>query len=127
MLYKIIMKRVGIIVLVFVFGVSAFSACATMKTTNKALMQEVKAKVAEMQELVKFDDKQARKLEKVELKFLEKKSEIENCKDCDADKLLRELQQKKANQLQRILERHQYIKYDAIENNRIKKGKLMAK
>ncbi len=68
------MKRVGIIVLVFVFGMSAFSACATMKTTNKALMQEVKAKVAEMQELVKFDDKQAKKLEKVELKFLEKNS-----------------------------------------------------
>ncbi len=119
------MKRAGIVILIFV--VSAFSACSTMKTTNKVLVQEVKAKVSEMQELVKFDDKQARKLEKVELKFLDKKSEIENCKGCDAEKLLRELQQKKANQLQRILERHQYIKYDAIENKRIKKGKLMAK
>ncbi len=121
------MKRILITSLLFAIGAVFFSACGTMKNTNKALEQEVNTKITKMQELVGFDDEQAAKLRKVELNFLKKSNKVKNCKNCDVEKSLQELQQKKTTQLQTILKRHQYIKYDAIENNRIKKGKLMAK
>lgn len=89
-----------------------------------ALANSVEVKVSSMQQLIGFDDMQAQKLRKMELVFLLDVNKAEHCFLCNKQKRIEKLKQKRDAELQNILERDQYIKYDAIENERIKKVPL---
>ncbi|OJV90780.1 MAG: hypothetical protein BGO34_20825 [Bacteroidia bacterium 44-10] len=95
-------------------------------TIEQVLRNSVEEKVDSMQKLIGFDDEQAQQLREMELKFLQEVNKAENCFLCKKQKRIEKLKQKRDVELQKILERDQYIKYDAIENDRIKKRPLWA-
>ncbi|SFK55799.1 hypothetical protein [Proteiniphilum acetatigenes] len=94
---------------------------------EKVLINSVEEKVSSMQKLIGFDDVQAQQLRQMELNFLQEINKAENCFLCNKQRRIEKLKQKRDAELQKILERDQYIKYDAIENERIKKYPLWAK
>jgi hypothetical protein len=91
---------------------------------ENVLMNSVEEKVSSMQELIGFDDAQAQQLRRMELNFLLEVNKAERCFLCNKQKRIEKLKRKRDEELQKILERGQYIKYDAIENERIKKRPL---
>ncbi len=88
---------------------------------EKVLANSVEEKVDSMQKLIGFDDEQAQQLREMELKFLQEVNKAENCFLCNKQKRIEKLKQRRNAKLQKILDRDQYIKYDAIEDDRIKK------
>lgn len=75
-----------------------------------------------MQEIIGFSDEQAELLKEVEFNFLIDVNKAEHCFLCKKQKRIEKLKKERDALLQKILERHQYIKYDAIENERVEKG-----
>lgn len=106
------------------------SACVTSKETSKldeSIMYKVELKIAKMQELIKFDDTQAEELKKIEFEYLDA---IRTCKEsssCSQELTKKKLMAKRDAQLQEILTREQYIKYDAIDGSRIEKREVIVK
>ena len=88
------------------------------------LEEHVALKVDKMQQLIKFGEEQRAQLQKLELNFLLDVQKAETCACCNVQKKVEKLKIKREQDLQKILTRDQFIKYDAIENNRIKKGPL---
>lgn len=84
----------------------------------------VEEKVSGMQELIGFNDDQAQQLKKIEFDFLVEVNKVENSRKRNKQKRIEKLKIQRDTELQNILERHQYIQYDAIENNKIKKRPL---
>lgn len=93
---------------------------------QEVLIRSVEEKIASMQTQVGFDDDQARQLRTVEIDFLLGVNKTEHCWLCCKQKRIKKLRQKREEELQKILLRDQYVKYDALENKRIRKGKLRA-
>jgi hypothetical protein len=91
---------------------------------ESVLMHSVDEKVASMQKLIGFGDVQAEQLRKTELDFLLEVNKAEHCSLCNKQKRIEKLKRKRDADLQKILERGQYIQYDAIENERIEKRPL---
>lgn len=87
---------------------------------NDVLEQTVIDKVLKMQEIIGFNDNQAAKLKSAEFDYLINVRKAENCFLCSKKKRINKLKQARDKQLQEILERDEYIKYSAIENNLIK-------
>ena len=73
-----------------------------------------------MQTLIGFDDDQANQLKELELNFLLDVNDAENCFWCRTRKRIEKLNKRRDKDLQIILTREQYIKYNAIDNNLIK-------
>lgn len=109
-----------ILLLVTVMGMSAQQP----SIIENVLVSSVEEKVASLQELVGFDDAQAQQLRAMELNFLLEVNKAEHCFLCNKQKRIEKLKQKRDTNLQQILTRDQYIKYDAIENERVKKHPL---
>lgn len=86
------------------------------------LVSSVETKVASMQKLIGFDDAQAKELRKMELHFLQEVNKAEHCFLCKKQKRIKKLKQKRDTELQKILERDQYIKYQSLENNLLNKN-----
>ena len=84
--------------------------------------QFVETKIERMQKLINFDDKQAIQLKELELNFLLEVNAAENCFWCRTKKRIKKLNKQRDNDLQLILTREQYIKYNAIDNNLIQKN-----
>ena len=84
--------------------------------------QFVETKIERMQRLIGFDDMQAGKLRELELKFLLDVNIAENCFWCRTEKRVKKLNKQRDNDLQIILNREQYIKYNAIDNNLIQEN-----
>lgn len=95
--------------------------------TEKVFQESVGNKVEEMQQLIGFDDQKARLISEIELNFLLKVNKAERCHWCRKQKRIEKLKTAREEQLQKILPRDQYIKYDAIENERMKKQPLWTK
>lgn len=95
-------------------------ASAQESIVNDVFEQFVTEKVERMQELIGFDDEQAIQLKKVELKFLQDVNAAENSFWCRSKKRIEKLNKKREADLQEILTREQYIKYNAIDNSLIK-------
>ena len=74
-----------------------------------------------MQELINFDNKQAVQLKELEISFLIDVNAAENCFWCRSKKRIEKLKKQRDKDLQLILTREQYIKYNAIDNNLIEK------
>ncbi len=103
-------------IIAFVLNVTA------QQSIVKDVFQEfVEDKISSMQEVIDITDEQALKLKTVELSFLLDVNLAENCFWCSSKKKIEKLKIKKVEQLKEILSLDQYIKYDALENNKIKK------
>lgn len=105
------------LVLLTIFGLSAQQP----SIIEDVLKNSVEEKVSSMQVLIGFDDDQAQQLRKMELHFLLDVNKAEHCFLCNKQKRIEKLKQKRDTELQKILKRDQYIKYEAIENERVKK------
>ncbi|MDO5663965.1 MAG: hypothetical protein Q4G63_01755 [Bacteroidia bacterium] len=114
------MKKLGLLVTAFIAFVTIASAQKTGIITD-ILKRSAEEKVTEMQKLIGFDDTQAKQLSEVEFKFLIDVQKAENCCLCNTKKRVEKLKQNRDAELQKILTREQYIKYDAVENGRIKR------
>lgn len=112
---------------------AAFFFCFAMGKSEKStvvydiLSNHVIRKVEKMQELIKFTDAQATQLKDLELDYLLKVQKAENCRCCNAGKKVEKLSIKRDKNLQNILTRDQFIKYDAIERDKIKEYPLRLK
>lgn len=116
------MKRI-IFLSIVLLSVMALSAQQS-SIIEDILAKSVEEKVDSMQNLIGFDDKQAQQLREMELKFLQEVNKTDHCFLCNKKKRIEKLKRKRDADLQKILERDQYIKYEAIENERIKKHPL---
>ena len=88
------------------------------------LVTSVEEKVASMQELIGFNDEQAQELREMELNFLQEVNKAEHCFLCNKQKRIEKLKQKRDANLQKILERDQYIKYEGGNLEKVKKYPL---
>ena len=119
------MKQIlSIIVLSFICSV-AFPAEKSTIITG-VLTEYATHKVEKMQRLINFSDAQHEQLKELELNFLLDVQKAESCACCNSKKKVEKLKKQKEQNLQKILTYDQFIKYDAIENNRLKKGPLQA-
>lgn len=113
-----------------VLALSLVIACAGSVQGEKnspikdLLQQHVARKIAYLQELIHFSPEQASRLKAVELDYWYKVLRVECCKCCNAEKQLKKLEAVREAELQKILQRDEYIKYSAIEHNRIKEFPL---
>ncbi len=113
------MKKLGLIITAFVAFVTIASAQKT-GIIAEVFRQSVDDKITYMQELIKLDDEQVIKLNELELNFLFNIQKAENCFLCNKKRRIQKLKENRDAELQKILTREQYIKYDAVENDRIK-------
>ena len=117
------MKQIFLTIVLALVCNTAFSA--EKSTIIKDILTEhVSQNVEKMQHLINFSDAQREQLQELELIFLLDVQKAENCTCCNSQKKVEKLKVKREQNLQKILTREQFIKYDAIENNRIKKGFL---
>lgn len=98
-----------------------FNASAQDSIIKELFEKSVEDKITSMQEVIDITDEQAEQLKEVELNFLLDVNSAENCFWCNSKKRVKKLKAKKEQQLKEILRLDQYIKYDALENNKIKK------
>lgn len=119
------MKKITLLLTALVVFTAMVSAQKSGIITE-VLRQSAEGKVVQMKELIKFDDAQAEKLKKLEFAFLLDVQKAENCCLCNKKKRIEKLQKKRDAELQQILTRDEYIKYDAVENKKIKKHPLWA-
>jgi hypothetical protein len=103
-----------------------FSGVITMLSAQQpsiieaVLENSAKEKVCTMQELIGFDDEKVEQLRVIETEYLLEVNKAEHCFLCNRRKRIEKLKEKRDTELQAVLDRDQYIKYDAIENDRIK-------
>ncbi len=103
-----------------------FSGMITMLSAQQpsiieaVLENSAKEKVSILQEHIGFDDEKAEQLRMIETEFLLDVNKAEHCFLCSKRKRIEKLKEKRVTQLQGVLDRDQYIKYDAIDNDRIK-------
>lgn len=107
----------------------AFTTTSNSQTsiTESVFQESVENKVENMQQLIGFDDQTAQLISEIELNFLLEVNKAERCHWCRKQKRIENLKTARDEHLQKILPRDQYIKYDAIENERIKKQPLWTK
>lgn len=120
------MKQISMLVIALIF----IAACGTTNSSGVIkgkFVKEAEAKVEKMQNLIKFSDEQAFKLKKLEVQYLNELAKIQHCKDCNKEELMKKNDIMRDIQLQNILERHEYLKYDAFYKERVKQIELMAK
>lgn len=117
------MKRILLFSSLFLMSILVFSA---EKSTiiQDVLNEYVTQKVNSMQDFIHFSDSQADQLKVLELNFLLKVQKAENCKWCNSEKKMKKLKIQRINDMQKILTREQYLKYDALERDKIKKYPL---
>ncbi|HBB01410.1 MAG: hypothetical protein A2W86_05545 [Bacteroidetes bacterium GWD2_45_23] len=119
------MKRNTLLItMILAFITPSFSQTSI---TEKVFQESVENKVEEMQQLIGFDDQTAQLISEIELNFLLEVNKAERCHWCRKQKRIENLKTTRDEHLQKILPRDQYIKYDAIENERIKKQPLWTK
>ena len=120
------MKKLRVVFAV-AFLISFLAVSAQQHSIIRDILQNsVTEKVDMMQQLIKFDEIQAKQLEDIELDHLLKVQKAENCCLCNTKRRKEKLQLKRDEELQKILTREQYIKYIGIEKERIRKGVLIA-
>ncbi|VBB48346.1 exported hypothetical protein [uncultured Paludibacter sp.] len=117
------MKRILLITTTFICF-SMFASAQKSTIIKDILKNTAVEKVGYMQRLIKFSDENAKKLEKIEYQFLLDVQKAENCCMCNSAKKVEKLKLKKNEAIQKILPRDEYLKYNAIEKERIKKQSL---
>lgn len=118
------MKRIIFISIALLAITTSIYSQESSDVILEAFRAGVEAKVSESQQLIGFSDEQASKVKEIQLEFLKEVRKAENCLLCNKKKRMRKLVLNRDAELQKVLSREQYIKYDAIENGRIKKSPL---
>ncbi len=119
------MKKTMLSLILFTV-IATTSSAQTTGIIADVLRKSTEQKVASMQELIRFDDAKAEQLFKVECAYLFDVRKAEDCKFCNKKKRIQKLQENRDKNLQIILERDQYIKYRAIEDDLVQKRPLWA-
>ncbi len=114
------MKKNVLILMAFMLFAGVVSAQKNASIVDEVFGKSAEDKVTAMQQLIGFDDEKARKLTALEFRFLQDVNKAENCCLCNRKKKVEKLREKRKAELQRILSRDEYIKYDAVENERIR-------
>lgn len=112
------MNRLVIVLIILLLSASVMSQESSVITD--ILTQGVELKVSSAQKIIEFDDVKSEQLKKLELDYLLRVQKVENCFLCNKKKRINKLAIKRDNELKRILERDQYLKYKLFEDNRIK-------
>lgn len=116
------MKR--FLVFTALLGIITYVSAQQLSIIEKVFVNSVEEKITSMQELIGFDNGQAQQLKQIELSYLLDVNKAEHCFLCNKHKRIDKLKQKRDTELQKILERDKYIKYEAIEKDRIVKQPL---
>ncbi len=124
--YSVMKKTFWIVFALFVYSTTTLIAADKSSIVKDILREYAVHKVEKMQKLIRFDDEQAKQLVELETNFLLDVQKAENCSCCKSKKRVEKLQINKERELQKILTKEQYYKYDAVEKNRIQKGELRA-
>lgn len=117
-------KKLLLFTALFVF---VLHASAQQSIVEDVFEQFVEDKISSMQQVIDITDQQAAQLKELELNFLLDVNAAENCFWCRSKKRIDKLEKNKDEQLKEILSIDQYIKYDAIEKNKIKKHPIYMK
>lgn len=113
------MKKTACILTVFIAFAAVALAQHPTDIINNVLKKSADDKVERMQQLIGFDDTQANQLKTLEYAFLLDVRKAENCCFCNKKKRVEKLKTKRNADLRQLLTREQFIKYDAVENERI--------
>ena len=111
---------------VLLLGVSLAASAQKSTVIQGILKNTAVEKVASMQQSIHFTDEQAKQLVEIEYRFLLDLQKAENCCLCNSAKRVEKLRQKKDEAVQKILTHEQFIKYDAVEKQKIKKYPVWA-
>lgn len=105
----------------FIIATLLFISCTS---SQNLVSREAAQKVNAIKNSIPLTNKQAKKLTAIETEFLSKKRELESH---DLSSLsIKELQEKRINKIKALLSRDQYIKFDMIENKRLKPSPVRA-
>lgn len=107
------------LLLVTAFFALIINASAQDSIIKDVFEQFVEAKIERMQKLIHFDDVQADQLKELEITFLQDVNKAENCILCRKKRRIKKLKNQRDKDLQFILTREQYIKYNVIDNDLI--------
>ena len=110
-----------ILILFTTLGAFILNVSSQDSIINSVFEKFVESKISSMQKVIDITDEQAEQLKEVELNFLLDVNSAENCFWCNKKKRVEKLKTMKEEQLKEILRLDQYIKYDALENKKIKK------
>jgi len=111
-----VMKRVLVIAL---FISAVVVAKGQQSIIDSILIKSVEEKVLSMQEAIGFDDDKAVRIKDVELSFLRGVNKAENCFLCNKKRKISNLNRDREKRLEEILDRTQYLKYQALDNDLI--------
>lgn len=93
------------------------SSMAQSSITENVFRDSVNHKVLRIQKSIGFDDQKAEQLKELELNFLLDVQKAETCFLCNSKRRIEKLKVRRDEELQRILSRDEFIKYQSIENN----------
>lgn len=111
-------KKLFLFTVLFAFILNVSAQQSIIKDVFEKFVED---KISSMQEVIDITDEQAEQLKEVELKYLLDVNSAENCWLRNTKKRVRKLDAKKEEKLKEILSSTQFIKYDALVNNKIKK------
>ncbi len=121
-------KLVPFIAIGFLIAVISCSTTKAISKQEQSMLNKVIEKVSSMQKIIGFTNEKAQKLQKLEFDYLKQVKSLQKTQ-LIKEKLqqkMQELNKQRDTKLQSILRRDEYLKYDAIENDRLKKGIIMA-
>ena len=119
------MKRIVLISSLLLVCSLAFPA-EKSSIIKDILKDHASQKVEYAQQLIKFTEAQASQLMELEYNYLLEVQKAENCRCCNTANKIKKSAEKRDIELQKILTREQYLKYEALDKNRIKKHPLRA-
>ena len=114
------MKKLGLLLTALIV-IAAIAPAQKAGIIADVLKKSTEEKVARMQELIGFDDNKARQLNELEYTFLLDVQKAESCCLCNRKKRIEKLKKKRDQDLQQILTRVEYIKYEGGDLEGVKK------
>ena len=109
-------------ILFFSLCIFLYASCATSQ--NAKVKAEAQKKVDNLKSLIELTETQSQKMVEAEAAFLRDSGKLTYSPKYNT--ALAELQKKRIGQMKEILTREQFVKFDLIDNNRIKKVPIRA-
>ncbi len=106
----------------FIISTFIWVSCASSQTM--IAQQQATEKVKKMARLIELTEEQEKKMLEIEAIFLEGSRKLKYSPSYHAE--LKTLSDTRVNKIKEILTRSQFLKFDLIENNKIKLGPVRA-
>ncbi len=110
-------KTITLITLLLIFSVALFAGKSTI--IRDLLREQASLKVENIQSIVRFDNTKEKQLVDIEYNYLLDVLKAEHGCSWNSLRKVEKLKLKKEKQLQKVLTRAEFIKYDAIEKQKI--------